>query len=160
MSRRGGSRFGVLTWVAAAVLITAALGGVSPTTAFTTGDVDRSSAVDVVTDPEAALGVDSATAVHTNSTDPLVDTTNRLDRATTVTVSLRDNSTSYADLVVDGTNEGDSISLSLGRGDAARVSVVLPDDESLVGSTVRFDVSASASGLHVSATDRRVPIES
>lgn len=163
MRRRSRSRgSNLLPWTGLAtiaVVLAVAFGGGPAATAFTTGNVDRNSAVDVVTDPEAALGVDSASAVYINTTSTLVNTTNRLDREATVTVSLRGSSADYADLVVNGNNEGDSVSLTLTEAETRTIDVAIPDNSSLVGQSVRFDVRASAPGLQVETNNRSAPIE-
>lgn len=157
-SRR--STFPWWTRLAALVVVLAVAFGIGPAaTAFTTGTVDRNSAVDVVSDPNAALAVDSAPAVHTNTTDPLVNATNHLDRDATVTVELREHSVDHGDLVVDGTNEGDRVSLTLAQAESVTVQIDVPGDGSLVGASVRFDVRASAPGLQVTSDNRSVPIE-
>lgn len=156
---RGPNRLPWAALAAVAVVLAVAFGGGPAATAFTTSDVDRGSDVDVVSDPDAALGVDAAPNVHVNSTDPLVNATNRLDRDGTVTVALRGNSTDYADLVVDGTNEGDSVSLALAQAETATVSVAIPDDSSLDGKSVHFDVRASTPGLEAETNNRSVPID-
>lgn len=127
--------------------------------AFSTGATDRGASVDVTSDESGAHGLDVAGSVHVNSTDPMVNVTNRLGRSTTVTVTLADNSTHMGDIVVDGVNEGDQASFSLSAGDTKRIKLDVPDDSSLVGETVYFHVNASGEGLDVSAPDRSVPVE-
>ena len=155
-SRGYDRRFAV---VVAISLLAAAAGGAVESGAFSTVDVDRSSSIDVASDPAGVLGVDVANSVAVNSTERLVNVTNRLGRATTVTVELRSASADRGDLVVGGRNEGDRVSTTLDRGESVRVDVSVPDDGSLVGESIRFDVRGSATGLRVSANDRSVPIE-
>lgn len=144
----------------ALVVVLAVAFGTGPAAmAFTTGSVDRNSAVDVVSDSNAALGIDSAPAVHTNTTDPLVNVTNHLDRDATVTVELREHSVDHGDLVVNGHNEGDRVSLMLARAESVDVRIEVSDNSSLGGDSVRFDVHASATGLQVTSNNRSVPIE-
>lgn len=163
MRRRSRSRrAGVSLWsavaVALSVLAVAAGGGVEAG-ALSTAAADRSSSVDVTSDPDGALGVDTAASVRVNATDPLANLTNRLGRKATVTVELRSASADRGDLVVDGRNEGDRASMTLHRGETVQVDVTVPDDGSLVGESIRFDVRGSAAGLRVSVNDRSVPIE-
>lgn len=147
------------TLATVAVTLAVAFGGGSATTAFTTAGVDRTPNVDVVSDVDAALGLDSATAVHVDATEDLVTATNELDRPASITVALRASSAADADLVVGGVNEGDRVSLTLARGETWTVEVVVANDTSLVGSAVNFDVDASAPGLEVQTNNRSVPIE-
>lgn len=159
-SRSRGTKYPLWTAVVvAASLLAVAAGGGIGAGAFSTADVDRQSSIDVASDPEGALGVDTATAVHVNSTERLVNLTNRLGRETTVTVELRSGSKDRGDLVVDGVNEGNRTSRTLGPGESVQIDVSVPDDGSLVGESIRFDVRGSATGLRVSANDRSVPIE-
>ena len=158
-SRRG-TNSSTLTCLCLVVAVLAlAFGGGLEATAFTTGLVDRQSAVDVVSDRDGALQIGTADHVRINSTTPLVNTTNRLGRSITLTITLRAETADRGDLVVDGVNYGDQVSLSLARAETANVDISVPDDKSLVGTDVRFDVRASASGIQISAADRRVPIE-
>jgi len=127
--------------------------------AFSTGATDRETSVDVTSDESGAHGLDVAGSVHVNSTDPMVNVTNRLGRSTTVTVTLADNSTHMGDIVVDGVNEGDQASFSLSAGDTKRIKLDVPDSKRLVAETVYFHVNASGEGLDVSAPDRSVPVD-
>lgn len=155
--RRGGSGSSWLLAVVLAALFLAASG--LGTAAFTTGSVDRNSAVDVAADTDGVYGIDLSSAVHTNSTERLVTLTNRLDRDVTVTVTLDADSTDRGDLVVDGTVAGNQTSFTLAAGSSQRVDVEVPDDDSLVGTSIAFHAEASADGLYVSAENRTVPIE-
>lgn len=134
-------------------------GGGLEATAFTIAGVDRSSAIDVASDGEATLGINPAQNVHINSTETLVNTTNRLGRPVTVTVALRSESTSRGDLVVDGQNMGDQVSLSLARGETTDVQISIADNSSLAETSIHFDVRASASGINVAANNRSVPVK-
>ena len=158
-SRRGTNRSTLTCLCLVVTVLALAFGGGLEATAFTTGLVDRQSAVDVVSDRDGALQVDTADHVQINSTTSLVNTTNRLGQSITLTITLRSETADRGDLVVDGVNHGDQVSLSLVRAETTNVGISVPDDESLVGTDIRFDVRASASGIKVSATDRRVPIE-
>ena len=162
MRRRSRSRrTGVPLWsvVVVAISVLAVAGGGVEAGALSTAGVDRSASVDVTSDPDGVLGVDTAAPAQVNSTGPLVDVTNRIGQKATVTVELRSASTDRGDLVVDGRNEGDRASMTLDRGETAQVDVSVSDDSSLVGESIRFDVRASATGLRVSVNDRSVPIE-
>lgn len=127
--------------------------------AFTTAEIGRNSDVDVVTDPNAVLGIDTASNVHINSTETLVNTTNGFNQTVTVTVELRTSSTDRGDLVVNGENKGDQVSLSLSQDESANIQLAVPDDSSLVGKSAHFDIRASNSGLQVKAPNRSVPIK-
>ena len=157
-SRDSGHPLGSAAVVVVAILAVAAGGGVEAG-AFSTASLDRTSSIDVTSDPDGTLGVDAAPSVHTNATEPLANFTNRLGRTATVTVELRATSTDRGDLVVNGRNEDDRVSVTLDRGESARIDVSVPDDGSLVGEAIRFDVRGSAAGFQVSINDRSVPIE-
>lgn len=158
-SRRGPSRSTLTCLCLAFAILALTFGGGLEATAFTTGSVDRKSAVDVVSDSDGALQIETADDVRINSTSPLVNTTNHLGQPITLTITLRSETADQGDLVIDGVNYGDRVSLSLTRSETATVDVSIPNDESLVGTDVRFDVRASASGIQVSAPDRRVAIK-
>lgn len=156
--RRSGPRpWGLLVLAVAIALL--AVGG-HGAGAFTTGAVDRSSTVDVTNDTAGVYGIDTATAVHVNATEPLVTLTNNFGRDVTVTVELRSDSTGKGDLVVGGTTYGDRVSFGLAAGDSRTVDVAVANDSTLAGETVYFHARASASGLYVTANDRGVPIQS
>ena len=132
-------------------------GGISAVS-FTAGDVQRSAAADVTSDPLGAHAIDAASAVSVNATDPLANVTNRLGRGVTVTVRLRDDSTHVGDLVVDGTTVGNEATFALAQGATETVSIAVPDDSSLATESVYFHVNATASGIDVSAPGRRVEV--
>ena len=163
MRRRSRSRGPRHTlWIAVVValsVVAAAAGGGVEAEAFSTAAVDRPSSIDVTSDPEGTLGVDTAPSVHANSTDPLVNLSNHFGQTVTVTVELRSASADRGDLVMDGLNQGDRVSMTLGRGESAQIDVSVPDNSSLVGTSIRFDVRGAATGLRVSANDRSVPID-
>lgn len=156
---RGSKRSPWVAVVAVISIVVAAAGGGVGAGAFSTADVDRSSSIDVTSDASGALGVDTAPSVHINSTEPLVNLTNRLGRSATVTVELRSASADRGDLVVNGRNEGDRVSMTLDHGESVQIDVSVPDNSSLVGESIRFDVRGSATGLRVSANGRSVPIK-
>lgn len=145
----------VVATVALLLVCAGALGAAG----FSTGYVDRNSAVAVTSDTTGIFGIDSATSVHTNSTERLVTLTNRLDRDATVTVTLHADSTDTGSLVVDGTNHGTQATFTLATGASRRIEIEIPDDETLVGRTVHFRTEAVADGVYVSARNRTVPIE-
>lgn len=157
-SRRRGSRS--RRWLLALLVVGVATYGGLSTAAFSTADVDRQTATDVVDDGNGAHALDVASAVYVNSTSTLVTVTNRLGRSATVTVTLRDDSTHVGDLVVDGATAGNQTSFDLAAGDSQSVKIDVPDDDSLVGETVYFHVDAADPGLDVSASDRSTTVES
>jgi hypothetical protein len=87
-----------------------------------------------------------------------VNVTNNLGREVTVTVTIRNDSTSKGDLVVDGTNRGNETSISLADGATETVRVEVPDDSSLTDEVLYFHVTATDPGLEVTANNRSVPI--
>ncbi|MFB6303369.1 MAG: hypothetical protein ABEH78_10985 [Haloferacaceae archaeon] len=141
------------------VVLAAGGGGGVASTAFSTATAPRGATADVTIDSSGAHSLDTAQSVHTNSTEALVNVTNRLARDASVTVALRDDSTGTGDLVVDGSKQGDIATFTLSRGGAQTVEIEIPDDSSLVGETVYFHVNATATGLDVRAPDRSAPIE-
>lgn len=166
MSRRRSRRRGssvtlpVLVLFASGVLLVAFVlgsGGMGAAS-FTAGDAARNSAVDVASDDEGALTLDIAPAVHTNSTEVLVNVTNRLGQDVTVTVALQDGSRDVGDLVVDGSNAGNSTTFSLAEGATQTVKIEIPDDSSLTDDTVYFSVDASGTGIEVTTTDNTTPV--
>lgn len=157
--RSAGSGGRLVPALLVAALAVGAVGYPLGSTASDASEVPRGVDTNVTGDPDGAHALDAARAVHTNATGPLVNATNRLGVAVTVTVELRSDSTHLGDLVVDGTNYGDEVSFTLGEAGTETVELSVPDDDSLVGETVSFHVNASAAGLDVSATDRAVPVE-
>lgn len=159
-TRRGSGPWRALTVAALLVLagFVAGVGGVD-SAAFDSGHAARNTAVDVTLDETGVHSLDTAGAVHVDSTDPLVNVTNHLGQAVTVTVSLREDSTHVGDLVVDGVDENDRASFSLGQDATQTVDIRVVNDSSLSGTTVYFHANATAAGLSVSAPDRSAPIE-
>lgn len=136
-----------------------ALSAVSPVTSFTTGDAGRNPTVDVVGDGDGALGIDTATAVHTASTCRLVTVTNHFDQAIDVTVALRDDSKRYGSLVVEGLDQGNSTTVSLASGGSQQIDMTVDDDDSYDGQTVYYHVTADGSSIAVTANDRSTAID-
>lgn len=160
-SRRRGTRrtsAGLAVGVALVCLLLAGGAGVA-SMAADTATVPRPASVDVTVDASGAHSLDTARAVHVNSTERLVDVTNELDRDVSVTVALRDDVTHVGHLVVDGVDEGNSVTVPLAKGATERVKIAVRDDGSLVGDAVYFGVNATAPGLDVSAPDRSAPIQ-
>lgn len=151
----------VVLFATGVLLVAFVLGGASMgATSFTAGDASRNSGVDVVSDDQGALALDVASAVHVNSTDPLVNVSNQLGQDVTVTVALRDDSDHVGDLVVDGANVGNSTSFALAQGETQTVEIEIPDDESLTDETASFSVDASGTGIEVTAANNSAPVES
>lgn len=158
-SRRGSppSPFTLVVGLVLVVCLLVGNAGVE-SAAFSTATVPREATADVTIDDSGAHSLDTAQSVHVNSTEPLVNVTNRLARDVSVTASLRDDSTHIGDLVVGDTNEGDVATFTLRTDDTRTVEIDVPDDGSLDGETVYFHVNATATGLDVSASDRSAPV--
>lgn len=157
--RRGSGPWSALTVVSLLVLAGFLAGGGVDSAAFDSGSASRGTAVDVTLDETGVHSLDTAGAVHVDATEPLVNVTNYLGRQVMVTVALRENSTHVGDLVVDGVDENDEASFSLGRDATETVRIDVVNDSSLAGETVYFHANATAEGLSVSAPDRSVPVE-
>lgn len=158
--RRSESRSPIIT-VSAILIVVALVVGVSlPASSFTHGELPRSSGVNVTSDENAALGLDTAQTVYINDTSNLVTVTNQLGNDVTITVTLRDDSTHIGDLVVDGETHGNETSFSLARGSTETVRIQVPDDSSLADENAYFHVRASVSGLTVKALDRHAQVSS
>lgn len=127
---------------------------------FSTADTPRPGSVDVVSDQSAALSMDVEPSVRINSTDPLVTVTNHLAQSITVTVALRDDSKHIGDLVLDGTNAGNTTTFTLDSGTNQTVEISIGNDTSLTSERVYFTVSGSASGLEINAPDRNAEVKS
>jgi hypothetical protein len=152
------SRSRLLTVCGAALLVVVVVGATLPAASFTQSGADRGSAVSVASDDNAVLRLDTASEVTINGTSDLVNVTNGLGQPVTLTVSIRSDSTDEGDLVVDGTNYGDEVSLSLGEGATETIRVDVPDDSTLTDEVLYFHVAASDPGLEVTANNRSVPI--
>ena len=132
--------------------------GVFSAGAFRSSTLSRTSSADVVSDADAIHGLNQARAVHINSTDPLVNVTNRFEHSVTIMVSLRTDSTSIGDLVVGGSPTGSEAVFTLNSRETRTVSIAIPDNATLAEETVHFSVDASAPGFTVTAADRSVPV--
>jgi hypothetical protein len=145
----------------AALLVAVLLVGatVLPAASYSTGDVGRGASVGVTDDPQAILGLDTASGVRIGHTDQLVVVTNNLDGAATVTVTLSDDSATKADLVVDGSNVGDEYTADLNRLESSTVDVSVGNDTTYVGESIVFDVSADGTDIDALATNRSASIE-
>lgn len=86
-SRRKGTRWGALLVVALVAGTLAAGFMIAPSTAFTSGAVDRETTATVADDAGGFLGIDVADGVRAGSDDRLVTVTNNLGQPLTVTVS-------------------------------------------------------------------------
>lgn len=158
------SRAGSGTSWTAVVLFLVVLGGIAHggsidpvTSAFTSGETSTSGSMEVTVDERGIHALDPSAGVPTGSTAPLVNVTNRLGRDVRVTVAVRNGSAGR--LVVDGIDRGDSVTFPLREGVTRQIRILVPDDDSLVGTSVRFDVVARAPGLTASAPNRSVPVE-
>lgn len=93
LGRRSRSRSRGRTRWGTALLIVLTLGvlfagfTIAPSTAFTTGSVDRGTTVTVANDTSGFLSIDVADSVRAGSEDRLVTVTNNLNRSLSVTVS-------------------------------------------------------------------------
>lgn len=125
---------------------------------FTSAAASRPAGVAVVADDVGAHRLAVADAVGVNATDLLVTVTNDLGREVTVFVDLAATSRDVGDLVVDGASTGDSATFLLRPGESKRVFVDVPDDASLDGRDVRFDVTADDVGFRANASNRSVPV--
>lgn len=125
---------------------------------YTSGDATRGSTAAVVEDDVGAHGLALNDSVRVNATDRLVTVTNDLGREVTVVVDLDPDSQDVGELVVDGSSTGDTATFVLPAGDSKRVNIDVPDDSSLDGRDVVFDVTADDPGLWVNASNRSVPV--
>ncbi|WP_323676167.1 hypothetical protein [Halorubellus sp. PRR65] len=127
---------------------------------YTSGDAARHSDAAVTADDGAAHGLAVNDSVSVNASDRLVTVTNRLGREVTVTVALDPDSRDVGELVRDGASAGDTATFALAAGASEQVSIDVPDDGSLDGRDVVFDVTADDVGLWVNASNRSVPVTS
>lgn len=167
-SRRRGSRplVPALVLVASVLLVVAAVFGSAGmgTASFSTGELTRSSAVNVTDDATAAHELSIADSVAPNATGELVTVTNHLGQDVTVTVTLRADSEAVGHLVVDDATVddatvGNSTSFSLARGASQTVELNISGDGSLPTETVYFHVNASGATIDVTSPDRSVPVK-
>jgi hypothetical protein len=159
---RGRSRTRTVRILPLAVLLVAVLfvgATVLPAASYSTGDVGREASLGVADDPQAILGLDTASGVRIGHTDRLVVVTNNLDGAATVTVTLSGDSATKADLVVDGSNAGDEYTVDLNRFESSTVDVSVGNDTSYVGESIVFDTSADGIDIDAVATNRSAQIE-
>lgn len=115
----------------------------TPSGAFTSTDVPRSSGFDAVDDADGIVGLAVASDVSISKTDWLVNVTNNRAQSVTVTVSLDPSATDVGDLVVNGVNQGNTASFSVASGGMQTVELSLPGDCSLDRRSVPFEVSAT-----------------
>jgi hypothetical protein len=159
---RGRSRTRTVRILPLAVLLVAVLfvgATVLPAASYSTGDVGREASLGVADDPQAILGLDTASGVRIGHTDRLVVVTNNLDGAATVTVTLSGDSATKADLVIDGSNAGDEYTVDLNRFESSTIDVSVGNDTSYVGESIVFDASADGIDIDAVATNRSAQIE-
>lgn len=155
--RRGRGRRRLARVAFAAVLVSGLLVGLDAGAAFQTATVERQSGADVVSDADGVVSLDVDGEVRTGAVDRLVNTSNDIDRQLTVTVALTGDADDQGDLVVNGTNIGDSTTYTLADGESERVAFDAPCDSSLVDDAVTFEVSVEGTGVSGRAV-RSVPI--
>lgn len=158
-SRRRGSGAG---WPEIGIVVLAGLVVLTagtPVASFSTGQTDRSPAIAVVSDTDAAHALDAQPTLNTGETCRLVTTTNNFDEALTVTVSLADDSTAYGNLTLGNGSEGDEVTFDLAAGDQQQVDLDVKNDSSIDGETVYYRVSATGSTISVVAPDRYATID-
>lgn len=143
----------------AAVILVLLLGSlVVPAGSFSTAGLTRGSTLDVVSDSEGTLNLDTAQSITVGRTSRLVNVTNDLGIDVTIVVQLRSDSTENGDLVVDGVTHGDRVSFPLAAGSTQSVDVNVTSDQTLDGERIYFHVDASGTGLTVEAPDRYTSI--
>lgn len=128
------------------------------TVAFDAAVLERESGAEVAADEHGVLSLDVAADVHTGTTERLVNTSNDLASDVSVTVTVTGAATDYGDLILDGTNVGDSTTYTLVSGDAQRVDFQTVCDGGIVGEDVTFNVSVEGDGLS-GVANRSVSIE-
>lgn len=136
--------------LAVALLLGAGL-AVTPAGLFTAAELPRVSDLDSVGDTSGVIGLDVVSSVDINSVEKLVNVTNHRGDSVSVTVSLDSSATDVGDLVVDGTNEGDTANFSLASGSTETVKIDVPDDCSLGGRDIPFNTSAEDTGFNFTA---------
>lgn len=157
-SRGGRSWATTLVVVIALVCVVGASGVGLESAAYSSSSAPRAATADVVVDESGVHALDTTQSVHLNSTEPLVNVTNHHTRDVSVTVTLRDDSTHLGDLVLDGSETGNSTTFTLSATNTQTVELKVPDDSSLDGETVYFHVNASTTAYSVSATDRSAAV--
>lgn len=134
-SRNQGNSQALLLVVAVGIGLIVSGFVVAPSVAFTTGSVDRGTAVQVVDDTDGFLGIDVADSMQAGTEGRLVTVTNQLNQTLTVDVSssatLSNNQATLA--------PGDSLTT------AATVSCESPPSE--VGLTISASAGGQFSGL-------------
>lgn len=156
--KRSRTRHPIITACGVLAVVVLVVGVSLPAASFTHGEVPRGTSVDVTSDENGALALNTAQAVSINDTSDLVGVTNHLGRGVTVTVTLRSDSTDKGALAVDGTTDGNETSFTLASGGQETVRIEIPDDSSLTDDAVYFHVTVSGPGLTAAARDRSSPI--
>ncbi|WP_253737556.1 hypothetical protein [Halohasta salina] len=142
-SRNGGHSRALVLLVGLAVGLLVAGFVVAPSTAFTTGSVDRGTAAPVVNDSEGILGIDVTDGLQAGTEGRLVTVTNNLNRSLSVDVSASASlSNSQATLA-----PGDSVTT------AATVSCESPS------SNLEMTITASANGQFSGLATRYTPVD-
>lgn len=99
---------------------------VAPASTYTSASADRGSAVDVASDPNAVIAVETPDASGVSASGDFVTVTNRLDVPQTVTVRLENKTTEY-DLATaqnDLSGSPDSVRVELDPGEPVSVDYV------------------------------------
>lgn len=133
-SRRGrstGARGGSRRWLWALIAAVLLVGAAVPASSFDTANLDRSSAIGVVADTDALLGIDHTQRVSQPS-DTLVVVTNRFQAERVITVELMACTANSLSLASGGdgalvSNDGSSVTFSLPAGGSQAVSIELND---------------------------------
>lgn len=155
---RGGRR-----WLWALLAVVLLVGAAVPAASFDTAEFDRASAIGVVADSDALLGIDHSRSVSKPS-DTLVVVTNRFRTDRTITVALTSCTTNGLALTTGGgnsdgvllSNDGSTVTFRLPAGGSQAVSVELNDVQCspIVSRTTTTD------GLvHVTAERETIPAQ-
>lgn len=145
---RGGRRW-LWALLAAALLVGAAV----PASSFDTAELDRASAIGVVADSDALLGIGHSRSVSKPS-DTLVVVTNRFRTDRVITVALTSCTTNGLALTTAG---GDSAGVLLSN-DGSAVTFRLPAGGSQAVSIELNDVQCSPIGSRTTTTDGLVHV--
>ena len=157
-TRTGGSDGSLLLKAAVPLFVVGLVLLAGPSSLFTSISLPRESTSDVVTDPNAVIGIEN-TQVGTGTTRTMSTLTNQFRQSTSLTIRLTGSSADHATLYVGEVDHGDSATLnSIPTGGNESVSAAVKCRDSLVGGSLTYEIDASGPGINGSIQDRSVSI--
>lgn len=157
----GSGRKAKLMWIGFCVssLLLALL--IAPSTAYNVAEFGRQNGVDVAADDTALVGLEKASSIEEGQESRMVTVVNNFGQTEIqATVELTPPSRSEGNLVVNGTDEGNSYQFTLQPGSQQNISACFTDGGTGVPEDATFNATFSGTGTTTSGNidQRNVPI--